>query len=204
MLVILEGLKRACLQGPGPLNNFWRKDQKKMKKLKTKEAEVVRAVREWAGYHPEVQLFRFHVQGIPTAEGGMRKNENKGAADFMLQATLYHIPVLVWFECKGSTGKLTENQKHFRDSVLEKQGFYFVVQGIQDCEDAIESVRRTIRERAGISTGYSGRGPEGSHDPNYIRKRRGHGNPPTSVPGGNQKGALSSQMRDPEAGSIIF
>ena len=177
-----------------------------MKKFKVKEAEVVRAVREWAGYHPEIQIFRFHVTGIPTAEGGMRKNENKGAADFMLQATLYHIPVLVWFECKGSSGKLTENQKHFRDSVLEKQGFYFIVQGIQDCEDAIESVRRTIRDRAGISTGYSGRGPEGSHNPKYgiDDKQPGHGNPPTSVPGVNKGREFSAQMRDTSRGSIIF
>ena len=177
-----------------------------MKKLKTKEAEIIRAVREWAGYHPEIQLFRFHVTGVPTSDGRMRPNENRGAADFMLQATLYHIPVLVWFECKGSSGKLTENQKHFRDAVLEKGGFYFIIQGIHDCEDAIESVRRTIRDRAGISTGYSGRGPEGSHNPKYVidDKPPGHGNPPTSLPGGGKGGALSTQMRDPGAGSILF
>ena len=177
-----------------------------MKNLKVKEAEVVRAVREWSTYHPEVQLFRFHVTGGPTSDGRMRPNENKGAADFMLQATLYKIPVLVWFECKGSTGKLTRHQEIFRDSVLEKSGFYFVVQGPQDCEDAIESVRRTIRDRAGISAGYSGRGPEGSHNPKYVigDKPPGHGNPPTSLPGGNKGGALSTQMREPGAGSIIF
>jgi hypothetical protein len=177
-----------------------------MKTLKTREAEVVKAVREWAGYHPEVQLFRFHVQGIPTGDGKLRKNENKGAADFMLQITIYHIPVLVWFECKGSTGKLTRHQEIFRDSVLAKSGFYFIIQGIQDCEDAIESVRRTIRDRAGISAGYSGRGPEGSHNPKYVigDKPPGHGNPPTSLPGGGKGRTLSTQMREPGAGSIVF
>ena len=177
-----------------------------MKTLKTREAEVVKAVREWSTYHPEVQLFRFHVQGIPTGDGRMRPNENKGAADFLIQATLYKIPVLVWFECKGSTGKLTQNQEVFRDSVLEKGGFYFIIQGIQDCEDAIESVRRTIRNRAGISTGYSGRGQEVSHNPKYVidDKQPGHGNPPTSVPGVNKGREFSAQMRDPGAGSIIF
>ena len=177
-----------------------------MKKLKTKEAEVIRAVREWASYHPEIQIFRFHVTGVPTSDGRMRPNENKGAADFMLQATLYKIPVLVWFECKGSSGKLTENQKHFRDSVLAKSGFYFVIQGIQDCEDAIESVRRTIRDRAGISTGYSGSGPEGSHNPNYVvdDKPPGHGNPPGNLQGGARDRIMSAQVPDARAGSIIF
>ena len=177
-----------------------------MKNLKVKEAEVVRSVREWAGYHPEVQLFRFHVQGIPTSDGKLRKNENKGAADFMLQATLYQIPVLIWFECKGSSGKLTENQKVFRDSVLEKQGFYFVIQGAQDCQDAIDSGRRTIRDRAGISTGYSGRGPEGSHNPKYVidDKQPGHGNPPGDLQTSGRVRIVSAQVPDARAGSIIF
>ena len=177
-----------------------------MKKLKVREAEVVRAVREWSTYHPEIQLFRFHVQGIPTGDGNLRRNENRGAADFMLQATLYRIPVLIWFECKGSSGKLTKHQEIFRDSVLEKSGFYFVVQGPQDCEDAIESVRRTIRDRAGISAGYSGRGPEGSHNPKYIidSKPRGHGNPPGGIQASARDRVMSAQVPDARAGSIIF
>ena len=115
--------------------------------VNTPEKEVVRAVKEWAQYHPEIMLIRNHTGGIVT-ESGLRPNENRGAADFILQLSCCAagIPVLVWFECKSTRGKLSEYQQQFEQEVLKHKGYYFVVRSIQDAEDAIDSVQKHVQK----------------------------------------------------------
>ena len=161
----------------------------KVKKLKVRESTVVSAIKEWAACHPEVQLFRFHTTGIPTRDGGMRPNENRGASDFFLQLYFHGVPILIFFECKGSSGRLTLNQEMFRDRVQNSGGYYFVVQGIQDAEDALEAVKREMRQK--ISTGFGGHGE--AHKTTVNKK--GKGNPKDDLLAGPEEGQLPSQMR---------
>jgi len=113
--------------------------------FRTQEADVVRSIREWASYHPEVLLLRLQTQGIPTADGRMRPNDMRGAADFVLQYSCCDIPVCVWMEAKSSRGKLSDAQKTFQEQVLRRGGYYFVVRSVQDAEDALAEVERQMR-----------------------------------------------------------
>ena len=60
-------------------------------------------------------------------------------AEFMING----MPVSVWLEVKTSTGKLSSNQKLFRDGVKSYGGFYFVVRSIDDVLEAFDDVFRS-------------------------------------------------------------
>lgn len=156
-----------------------------MAKLKVKEATVVRAVKDWAKLHPEVQLFRFHVGGVPTGTGSFRKHEHVGAADFFLQLFYYGMPIIAFYECKGSDGRLSENQKKFRDSIQSSGGFYFIIQSVQDAEDALEAIKKEIRSK--VPAGFGGHGEQ--HIP--VRKSANQ----AAVLGSNKDRLLDAQVR---------
>ena len=62
-------------------------------------------------------------------------------ADIHASVFVVGIPLSVWLEVKTAKGKLSENQKLFRDSVQASGGFYYVVRCIDDVESAVDEVR---------------------------------------------------------------
>jgi len=150
------------------------------------EADVVRALKLWATLYPEVQLFRYHVGGVPTGKGGKRKHEHKGAADFFLQIFYMGYPILAFFECKGPDGRLSDVQKGFRDQIQTSGGYYFIIQSIQDAEDALETIKQETRRKT--PTGFGGYGEQ--HAP-PSRKATPEG----GVLGSNKDRLLDAQVR---------
>ena len=155
-------------------------------KLKVREADVVKALKSWATLHPEVQLFRFHVGGVPTGKGSYRPHEHKGAADFVLQIFYMGMPLIAFYECKGSDGKLSDSQEAFRESVTAAGGYYFIIQSIQDAEDALESIKRETRRK--VPTGFGGHGERSSQP-------TGKGDTQRDLLGSNADRLLDAQVR---------
>lgn len=155
-------------------------------RLKVREAEVVKALKDWAKLHPEVQLYRFHVGGVPTGKGSYRPHEHKGAADFFLQIFYMGMPLIAFYECKGSDGKLSDSQEAFRESVTAAGGYYFIIQSIQDAEDALESIKQETRRK--VPTGFGGHSERSSQP-------AGTGNTQRNILGSNADRLLDAQVR---------
>jgi len=73
-----------------------------------------------------------------------------------------------------------------------------VVQGIQDAEDALESVKREMRQK--ISTGFGGHGE--AHKGTSVNEK-GKGSPKDDLLAGPEEGQLPSQMRKLGAGRTM-
>ena len=94
-------------------------------------------------------MHRINVIGTPIHKPGKtvyRPSTNKGMADIHATVLVGDIPVSVWLEVKTAKGRVSENQKIFRDTVNATGGFYYVVRSIDDVETALRDVtQRTIR-----------------------------------------------------------
>ena len=122
-----------------------------MKEAVTKketEAQIQKAILQYGGYK-RILMHRINVIGTPLHKAGKtiyRPSTNKGMADIHATVLVGDIPVSVWLEVKTAKGRLSENQKIFRDTVNATGGFYYVVRSIDDVETALRDVtKRTIR-----------------------------------------------------------
>jgi hypothetical protein len=107
------------------------------------EAQIQKAIMQW-GQYKKVLMHRINVIGTPLHKDGLtvyRPSTNRGMADIHATVFLVGIPVSVWLEVKTAKGKMSENQKLFRDSVQAAGGFYYVVRCIDDVESAVDEVK---------------------------------------------------------------
>ena len=116
--------------------------------MKETEAQIQKAILQWGGYK-RILMHRINVIGTPLHKAGKtiyRPSSNRGMADIHATVLVGGIPVSVWLEVKTAKGRLSENQKIFRDTVNATGGFYYVVRSIDDVETALRDVtQRTIR-----------------------------------------------------------
>ena len=116
--------------------------------VKETEAQIQKAILQWGGYK-RILMHRINVIGTPLHKAGKtiyRPSTNKGMADIHATVLVGDIPVSVWLEVKTAKGRLSENQKIFRDTVTAAKGFYYVVRSIDDVETALRDVtQRTIQ-----------------------------------------------------------
>ena len=116
--------------------------------MKETEAQIQKAILQWGGYK-RILMHRINVIGTPLHKAGKtiyRPSTNKGMADIHATVLVGDIPVSVWLEVKTAKGRISENQKIFRDTVTAAGGFYYVVRSIDDVETALRDVtKRTIR-----------------------------------------------------------
>ena len=57
------------------------------------------------------------------------------------------IPVSVWLEVKTKKGRISANQKAFKDSVEAAGGFYYVVRSIEDVMLVMKEVRQKTMQQ---------------------------------------------------------
>ena len=109
---------------------------------KQTEAQIQKAILDY-GKLKKIPMRRINVIGTPYTINGktyFRRSTNIGMADIHAEFMIGGIPVSVWLEVKTSTGKLSSNQKMFRDGVKSYGGFYFVVRSIDDVLEAFDDV----------------------------------------------------------------
>lgn len=107
-----------------------------------KEAEVLREGQQYLrllGYDP----IRVNVQGVPLPGGGYRPAPYKGVSDILLCVE----SVFVAAEAKSETGRLSEDQERFRDSVEKRGGVYGVFRSTKDLDRILERAREIARRR---------------------------------------------------------
>ena len=116
--------------------------------VKETEAQIQKAILQWGGYK-RILMHRINVIGTPLHKAGKtiyRPSTNKGMADIHATLLVGDIPVSVWLEVKTAKGRISDNQKIFRDTVTAAGGFYYVVRSIDDVETALRDVtQRTIQ-----------------------------------------------------------
>lgn len=85
---------------------------------------------------------RINVQGVPLhGRPGFRPAPHKGVSDILLCVE----SVFVACEAKSDTGKLTEDQERFRDSVEARGGVYGVFRSTADLERILERARKVAQ-----------------------------------------------------------
>ena len=117
--------------------------------MKQTEANIQKAILDY-GKLKKIPMRRINVIGTPYTINGktyLRRSTNIGMADVHAEFMIGGIPVSVWLEVKSETGKLSSNQKHFRDRARSYGGFYFVVRSIEGLHEAFDSVRFTTLKR---------------------------------------------------------
>ena len=110
--------------------------------MKQTEAQIQKAILDY-GKLKKIPMRRINVIGTPYTINGktyFRRSTNLGMSDIHAEFMIGGIPVSVWLEVKTSTGKLSSNQKLFRDGVKSYGGFYFVVRSIDDVLEAFDDV----------------------------------------------------------------
>ena len=115
------------------------------RRMKQSEAQIQKAILDY-GKLKKIPMRRINVIGTPYTINGktyFRRSTNLGMSDIRAEFMIGGIPVSVWLEVKTSTGKLTSNQKQFRDGARSYGGFYFVVRSIDDVLEAFDSVFKT-------------------------------------------------------------
>ena len=116
--------------------------------MRETEAQIQKAILQWGGYK-KILMHRINVIGTPLHKAGKtiyRPSTNKGMADIHATVLVGDIPVSVWLEVKTAKGRVSDNQRAFRDTVNATGGFYYVVRSIDDVETALRDVtQRTIR-----------------------------------------------------------
>ena len=109
---------------------------------KQTEAQIQKAILDY-GKLKKIPMRRINVIGTPYTINGktyFRSSTNLGMSDIHAEFMIGGIPVSVWLEVKTSTGKLSSNQKQFRDGARSYGGFYFVVRSIDDVHEAFNKV----------------------------------------------------------------
>ena len=117
--------------------------------MKETEAQIQKSILDY-GKLKKIPMRRINVIGTPYTINGktyFRRSTNIGMADIHAELMVGEIPVSVWLEVKTSTGKLSSNQKQFRDVARSYGGFYFVVRSIDDVLEALDSVRFSTLKR---------------------------------------------------------
>ena len=110
--------------------------------MKQTEAQIQKSILDY-GKLKKIPMRRINVIGTPYTINGktyFRRSTNIGMADVHAEFMIGGIPVSVWLEVKTSTGKLSSNQKQFRDGARSYGGFYFVVRSIDDVLEAFDDV----------------------------------------------------------------
>lgn len=76
----------------------------------------------------------------PTKKTFRRKSKYQmnGVSDILLVIKLHGIAFTVYMEVKAKDGKQTESQKEFQRQIESRNGFYYIVQSIDDAIDAID------------------------------------------------------------------
>ena len=115
-------------------------------KLKVLEKDVLKTVVQYLELK-NVPVTRLNNIGIPTESGGMRPVQIKGIPDLVVQFNVNDLPILVWIECKSTTGKQSLYQQIFEKNVNNFGGFYFIVRGVEDLEISLNSVVTNIKAR---------------------------------------------------------
>ena len=117
--------------------------------MKETEAQIQKSILQWAAAK-RILMFRINVIGTPLHKGGKtiyRPSTNKGMADIHCQVLVNKIPVSVWLEVKTKKGRISANQKAFKDSVEAAGGYYYLVRSIEDVELALAEVsQKTIQQ----------------------------------------------------------
>ena len=110
--------------------------------MKQTEAQIQKSILDY-GKLKKIPMRRINVIGTPYTINGktyFRRSTNLGMSDIHAEFMIGGIPVSVWLEVKTSTGKLSSNQKQFRDGARSYGGFYFVVRSIDDVLEAFDDV----------------------------------------------------------------
>ena len=68
-------------------------------------------------------------------------------ADIHATVMVNKIPVSVWLEVKTKKGRISANQKAFKDSVEVAGGFYYVVRSIEDVMLVMKEVRQKTMQQ---------------------------------------------------------
>ena len=112
---------------------------------KQTEAQIQKSILDY-GKLKKIPMRRINVIGTPYTINGktyFRRSTNLGMSDIHAEFMINGMPVSVWLEVKTKTGKLSSNQKLFRDGVKSYGGFYFVVRSIDDVLEAFDDVFRS-------------------------------------------------------------
>tara|TARA_E500000331_G_scaffold186505_1_gene179484 strand:+ start:701 stop:1144 length:444 start_codon:yes stop_codon:yes gene_type:complete len=115
-------------------------------KLPIKESQIQKAVMKYLEAKG-ISAIRLNNIPVPLKSGGFRPVARRGLADCHVDMVIAGIPVSIWVEFKTPTGRLSEHQKEFRDSVHQYGGFYEVIRSIDDMEEAIARINNEIRDR---------------------------------------------------------
>ena len=113
------------------------------------EAQIQKSILQWAAVK-RILMFRINVIGTPLHKKGVtvyRPSTNKGMADIHATVMVNKIPVSVWLEVKTKKGRISANQKAFKDSVEAAGGFYYVVRSIEDVMLVMKEVRQKTMQQ---------------------------------------------------------
>ena len=118
--------------------------------MKETEAQIQKTILQWAALYNRILMHRINVIGTPLHKAGKtiyRPSTNKGMADIHATVMVNKIPVSVWLEVKTKKGRISANQKAFKDSVEAAGGFYYVVRSIEDVMLVMKEVRQKTMQQ---------------------------------------------------------
>jgi hypothetical protein len=101
---------------------------------KQKEGLVVNAAIRWL-FAQGCYAWRNNTGGFKTASGRVVSYGLKGSADIV---GVTPQGMFIAIECKSAKGRLTPEQRLFRDRIREKGGLYFVVKSVDDLEREVK------------------------------------------------------------------
>lgn len=91
--------------------------------------------------------YRQNTGATRTENGGFIRFGVPGSPDIVCILKICYIGVYVGLEIKDEKGRLSENQKLFKDNLEKNGGFYFVIKNIDDCIKALEYVEKEVMRR---------------------------------------------------------
>ena len=137
--------------------------KKQYENLKT-EQQVTKEILDWEmlrnahskkfDKQEEVKLYRYTTTGIPDGKGGLRKNPQAGAPDFIGIYLMAKIPVCFFFELKSAKGKQSEAQKKWEKECKRFGIPYYLVRSAAEAESSLASIHEKYQRK--ISWSYLG------------------------------------------------
>lgn len=119
----------------------------KITKPKLTEAQVLKAVLQWFRWNPWAGLaFRVNTGGVWSKERQTflkSPNVTPGFPDIIVARP---IGLTAWLELKSDVGKLSPDQRLFRDAVMQLGHDYHVIRSLDDVENIFKN--ETVRGRA--------------------------------------------------------